>query len=315
MRIILEILDGPLAGRTIEADAGQSVSVGRTARAQIMLPQDSFLSGAHFQVESSQSGFLVRDLNSSNGTFLNGSRVEENTVRDGDVISAGQTRFLVHLPKDDLLQTTEVRRSSTVTFAAPDLEAIEAAGQQMAAATEAPSLTLDPTQRAIVGYLEGLRAPLYGLLSAPAEERIPKVLMGFGETFQAIDEERGPDSPLPNVHLVQFQEKSQLLSRLVHQRWGTRTVIFFDSIHPFMEVRKHVRQLSLLHTEDGRSLVLRFWDAKLLEVILNEMSKSELGAFFGPIRSFVIEGGGEGRQILEFTLSAHGLSRKTQSLV
>ncbi len=315
MRIVLEILDGPLAGRTIEADAGQTMSVGRTAKAQIMMPQDSFLSGAHFQVESSAAGHLVRDLNSSNGTFLNGDRIEENPIKNGDVISAGQTRFLVHLPKDDMMQTSEVRKSSTVTFAAPSIAAIEAAGQQMAAAPAPQAPALDPAQRAITGYLEGLLAPLFALLSAPAEEKIPQVLMGFGETFQALDEGMCPDSPLPNVHLVQFQERSQLLPRVVQRRWGTRTVVFFGSIHPFVEVRRHLQQFSVLHTEDGKKLVFRFWDPRVLETILQEMSRQELTAFFGPIRSFVIEGEGDGRQLLEFTLTPHGLSRKTQSLV
>lgn len=38
MHVVLEILDGPLAGRTVELQPGQSVSVGRTAKSQLMLP-------------------------------------------------------------------------------------------------------------------------------------------------------------------------------------------------------------------------------------------------------------------------------------
>lgn len=54
---------------------------------------DSAVSSRHFQVEERGSEFFLRDLESSNGTFLNGHRVRSAKLRSGDRITAGGTTF------------------------------------------------------------------------------------------------------------------------------------------------------------------------------------------------------------------------------
>ena len=75
LTVILEIRDGPSAGGKIGLQPGQSVRVGRTARADFVLPEDSHLSGVHFSVECDEKGCVLRDLGSSDGTLVNGQRV------------------------------------------------------------------------------------------------------------------------------------------------------------------------------------------------------------------------------------------------
>lgn len=95
MGVILEVRAGPLTGKQFLVPEGQPLTVGRTERANVAVPGDTQISGVHFAVEWDGKVCRVIDRRSTNGTLLNGNRVRESTLRDGDVITAGDTRFLV----------------------------------------------------------------------------------------------------------------------------------------------------------------------------------------------------------------------------
>jgi hypothetical protein len=96
MRLVLEVITGPLEGKQIEAKVGETVSVGRSAKASVVFA-DNFMSGAHFAVEGDAKGFRLRDLNSRNGTKLNGEMITEAAIKDGDQVHAGHTDFIVRV--------------------------------------------------------------------------------------------------------------------------------------------------------------------------------------------------------------------------
>lgn len=54
---------------------------------------DSYMSQRHFRIERRDGTFLLRDLKSRNGTFLNGARILEALLSDGDVVRAGNSEF------------------------------------------------------------------------------------------------------------------------------------------------------------------------------------------------------------------------------
>jgi len=87
----LRICSGSMSGSQFDCSAGTTVLIGRSpAKCQIVLdPQYHQVSGAHCRVEF-QDGFVsVTDLNSTNGTYLNGTRLPANqpfTVRSGDSV-------------------------------------------------------------------------------------------------------------------------------------------------------------------------------------------------------------------------------------
>lgn len=97
MRVILEIQSGPARGKKTWLRSGQKVVIGRTEGSDCVISHDGQISSRHFAVECSLENCLVRDLGSSNGTFLNGQKVEEAAVRSGDRIVAGQTTFAVQI--------------------------------------------------------------------------------------------------------------------------------------------------------------------------------------------------------------------------
>lgn len=97
MRATLEIVSGPHSGRKLVVRSGYVVQVGRTEWADFVLPEDGQLSGVHFVVECGPRDCRLRDLQSANGTRVNGKKIAEASLGEGDQVDAGQTRFVVHV--------------------------------------------------------------------------------------------------------------------------------------------------------------------------------------------------------------------------
>ena len=80
---------GPLNGGRFPID-GLPFSVGRAATNQLAI-QDAALSRRHCVIVQSDRGFLVRDLHSRNGTYVNGLPISERDLRHGDEIQIGHS--------------------------------------------------------------------------------------------------------------------------------------------------------------------------------------------------------------------------------
>ena len=92
----LVILAGPRCGETFIVD-GDSTTIGRDAGSQLNIP-DHLMSRRHCALEAAGSSFTLRDLGSSNGTYVNGMPVRERVLAHGDRIRAGDSvlLFLAH---------------------------------------------------------------------------------------------------------------------------------------------------------------------------------------------------------------------------
>ena len=69
------------------------VVIGRDPANPVPLDQDSTTSRRHAQIVEAGGMFQLQDLGSANGTFVNGARVTEVTLRPGDEVTIGGTRF------------------------------------------------------------------------------------------------------------------------------------------------------------------------------------------------------------------------------
>ncbi|MCA8919926.1 MAG: FHA domain-containing protein, partial [Planctomycetes bacterium] len=72
----------------------EAVTLGRSASHSNVVVKDNRLSRAHCRFEPREDGWSVVDLESQNGTFLNGRRVRESLVKPGDVITIGACDIL-----------------------------------------------------------------------------------------------------------------------------------------------------------------------------------------------------------------------------
>ena len=69
------------------------MSIGRDPSNDVVLP-DAMVSRRHAVIEYRGSQYFLRDCNSSNGSLVNGDRVSERTLRDGDLVAIGTARLL-----------------------------------------------------------------------------------------------------------------------------------------------------------------------------------------------------------------------------
>jgi hypothetical protein len=97
MIAVLELVAGPTPGTRTEIGPGQIVEIGRAAHGGLAIPGDRHMSARHFAVLGGDEGCRLRDLGSTNGTFVNGSRVTEALLGDGDSVLAGNCVFRVRL--------------------------------------------------------------------------------------------------------------------------------------------------------------------------------------------------------------------------
>jgi len=89
---LLRVIAGPDEGKTAEVDR-ESVAIGRGDDCGLCLADD-LVSLIHALVEPINGGCRVRDMESTNGTAVNGQPVSERRLMFGDTITVGRTVIL-----------------------------------------------------------------------------------------------------------------------------------------------------------------------------------------------------------------------------
>jgi len=105
---------GPTVGKKYPLDA-QEVSIGRDAVNSIAI-NDAEVSRRHARMELRGSAYVIQDLGSTNGTFINGTRISGMQVLNpGDTVSFGEGIVLVYEPMADMNATILSTKAPPVT--------------------------------------------------------------------------------------------------------------------------------------------------------------------------------------------------------
>ncbi len=83
----LVLLSEGLTGRTFELKA-EKTTVGRVEDNAFQIPETS-VSSHHAELHLRGNDVLVKDLNSTNGTFINGEKITEATLKPGQILRLG----------------------------------------------------------------------------------------------------------------------------------------------------------------------------------------------------------------------------------
>lgn len=81
--------------RAQHIDVGRGVATGLDVDAHRITVRDRSISTQHFALSCESERWVLVDRGSMNGTFVNAMRVKRQEVRDGDVIEAGASYFVV----------------------------------------------------------------------------------------------------------------------------------------------------------------------------------------------------------------------------
>ena len=100
----LLVIAGPLKDSTFALPSGE-IHIGRDP-SNLLSISDPSLSRRHCALNRDSDGYRIRDLDSRNGTSVNGVAVKEARLRDGDQISVGDSVFVLRLHEDEEQSTT-----------------------------------------------------------------------------------------------------------------------------------------------------------------------------------------------------------------
>lgn len=91
---ILETNDPSVDRVSFRLPAGAVKTIGRSPGAEFIV-EAALVSRLHCQLTATGESLEVKDLDSTNGTFVNGKRVKTAELRDGDRLSVGRLELVV----------------------------------------------------------------------------------------------------------------------------------------------------------------------------------------------------------------------------
>ena len=91
----LVVTHSPVLDEGEEYDLSSSaVTIGRASQNTVSIDGDEFASARHARIEPRRDGVWVSDVGSTNGTFVNGVRIDRpRKLVSGDVVRAGETEL------------------------------------------------------------------------------------------------------------------------------------------------------------------------------------------------------------------------------
>ena len=99
-------VQGPLEGENFPL-AGETLIIGREPSSSLCL-QDRRVSRRHSQIDRRGERFRISDLESSNGTYVNGFPVKEHFLEHGDQIAVGSSLFLFLVQDEESIPSNQV---------------------------------------------------------------------------------------------------------------------------------------------------------------------------------------------------------------
>src|SRR5687768_12534984 len=88
----LVVTDGPDRGKELVIER-ERVTIGRSMICDLPLAGDKAVSGTHCEIVASEKGVLLRDLESTNGTYVGDLRVREVWIKPGTALRCGQSHL------------------------------------------------------------------------------------------------------------------------------------------------------------------------------------------------------------------------------
>ena len=79
---------------TFRMPSGTVKTIGRSTGAQFMVDA-ALVSRLHCQLSATSESLHVKDLGSTNGTFVNGKRITSAELRDGDRLAVGRVELKI----------------------------------------------------------------------------------------------------------------------------------------------------------------------------------------------------------------------------
>jgi hypothetical protein len=98
-----------------------------------------------------------------------------------------------------------------------------------------------------------------------------------------------PDIAQVAPYLVQLDDEPDFTEWLIEEGWGKHWGIFALSDVDLRTMRKHFRRFLTVYDPDGKPMLFRYYDPRVLRLYLPTCTSEELTTVFGPIEWFLLE--------------------------
>lgn len=184
----LDVIAGAGLARPSYAISSRGLTMGRSETRDVVVP-DPAASRHHCSVVPRENSWVLRDMGSANGVYVNGVRVRESLLADGDRIRIGNTEFRFTLGDAAQLDST-TSRSTRESWAQPGPEASD----------RTPKAPDTPTPQARSRLAGRLIAGGVTVLVALAALALLLVLGGVVALVSYQQANVGPKVPVRDVH-------------------------------------------------------------------------------------------------------------------
>ena len=154
---------------------------------------------------------------------------------------------------------------------------------------------------------------VWAVLDCARDPRIYGALVESRLEFRCLYSGRLP-AELERVapQLVELLPGHRLVDRLLDEGWG-RSWGLFVKIDDASALRHHLRKFLKVRDEDGRSLIFRYYDPRVMRTYLPSCRPDELATMFGPVAAFLAEDV-RGQALLEFSRQGGRLVEQRHAL-
>lgn len=162
-----------------------------------------------------------------------------------------------------------------------------AASRPVGPATAQPGAPPQPLE-SVVFPEEG---STFAVLDAASSPDLLDWLYRCHPEFECLYEgEVEPDVAEVAPYLVAVPPQGEFTEWLLARGWGNHWGIFVITAGGFRDVRQHLRRFVKVHSEEGKPMLFRFYDPRVLRVYLATCNGGELAEFFGQMQALVAEG-------------------------
>lgn len=141
-------------------------------------------------------------------------------------------------------------------------------------------------------------APVYAMLDGARERRIRGWVLDTRAAAWCLWRGELPGAVADAAPwLLRLERDQEYTQRFFQVGWGNAWGILLASDAPSRELRRHLRRFLRVRTEQGKILLFRYYDPRVLRIYLPTLTAQDAARFFGPVLAFAAEEDGGGYRI------------------
>jgi hypothetical protein len=131
---------------------------------------------------------------------------------------------------------------------------------------------------------------VYAVLDGARDPRVHPLALGCGLPCACLYAGAIPRALAAVApYAIRLERGHPFTHRLLDDAWGKSWGIFGTTAVDLEAVRRHLRRFLRVQREDGKTMLFRFYDPRVLRIYLPTCTAPELATFFGPFSRFVLE--------------------------